>query len=235
MIVGEGPGFIEDRTGWPLCGPPELKTSRCSVCKNSRRCFRHKLMNSPTQFLKRQPDILCEPNMTQESTLPEEFYLRSAGAIFDGILVAKWGMRFPRDNWVRYHRMVFPESEFPIESPFFITNTVLCRSYDSARSQDVSPSTLFREKCKRWLTYQWAAVRPKVILALGKPALDTIMGKESVAKNFLGKVTESPYGPLIFQYHPAFFMRERTSIERGLGYAKIGKTIEDTLKFVGLL
>lgn len=229
MVVGEGPGFMEDLTATPLVGPLELRGSHCACCAKSVSCFDHRYLNHPTQWGKKRRAVVCDEEPTDSITLPDRFYLRSAGATIDGILLHCWEGRFVRHNWKKLR------SDLP-DSPFFITNSTLCRSWDTLTLADVSPTNTQRQACRKWFIMQWAAVNPKIILALGRPALGTILHSDKAADSWKqGQIGNTPFGPVIFSFHPTYYGRMHQKNKRALGYGKVQRAIEMALKYCNLL
>lgn len=231
MIVLEGPGFLEDLSGIPLVGPMELRSSRCGFCGNVQSCYDHKIIKSLDARFRKNKLVTCKPNPQSKNQLNEKFLIRSSGTIFDGILVKSFGHKFPRHNWVRYWEGSQKQTS-TIRSPWFITNTVLCRSVDTTGLKDQPPPATSKQICKHWFAHQWAAVQPDLILCFGLEALSTVT---NIAREKLialpNQIIDTKFGPTIFQYHPAYFMRENDTYQKNLGYAKIQQTITKALEY----
>lgn len=235
MIIGEGPGFLEDLTQVPMVGPLELKSSHCGGCKNATTCFDHRLIKSPIAIGKSAKAVTCLPNYTGRNELPHSFYIRSAGAILDGILIKKWKFTYARQNWIDLYNKNHPDKPLDHNSPWFITNVVLCRTTDVAGLKDSPPESVPRQKCKRWLAFQWAAVNPELIICFGRVALGVLLGSETKAKTISpNTIIETKFGPVLFQNHPAWFMREKSRAVKAYGFAKVASTLEQGLNYVGL-
>ena len=235
MIVLEGPGFLEDRTGVPLVGPLELRGSRCATCANSDKCFHDKILSRPYGWKKKKLGIAdCDEKQTGAITLPDTVYLHSTGSIIDGMLINEWKFAYPRHNWVAQYNEAHPTKPWPMKSPFFVTNAVLCRAADPLTGKDARPKRTHWEACRKWLTYQWVACDPKIIVCFGRSALATILGNETAAlRQKPNEIVVTKFGPVIFNNHPAFFMREENRQIRGLGYAKLKRTFEMALQYAG--
>jgi uracil-DNA glycosylase len=232
MILSEGPGFLEDLAGYPFVGPQELKGSRCNTCSRTGDCFQNRILMKPDQWTKKPKGVKCNPNLGAKSTLPNTFYLKSAGAILDAVIFKTFGTQYPRQNWIdKYNR----EHEIPIEHPsiWFVTNIVLCRSWDTVTLKDETPSNTYRTLCKKWFVAQWAAVNPKIIVCLGKSALEILVGGDEKARAVVhGEIFETKYGPVIYQPHPASIMRERHNESKAFGFAKLADTLKKAVHFV---
>ena len=235
MVVLEAPGQLEDLAGIPLVGPMELRGSRCGHCENVRACYSYRLLNRPNEFRKKQAGRECDPKFTEEPQLNSKFYMRSSGALIDGILLDQWKFAYPRNNWIEQYNTANPTKPWTHKSPFFFTNSVLCRGTDASKSRDMPPEAVPAKKCKRWLAFQWACVQPKLTLAFGKVSAAILLGSEAAARRATyNEIQESKFGPVMCQIHPASFMREPNKELRGYGYAKIQRTLELALEQVGL-
>ena len=234
MVILEGPGFLEDKTGVPLVGPLELRGSRCSTCANSKPCFNNKYLLAPFKWKKKGEYLKqCTPRPVDKITLPESIYLHSTGSVIDGILM-KWKFMYPRHNWVTQYNTEHVDNPWTHESPFFITNAVLCRSVDPLTGVDTRPNRTHWEACRKLLVYQWVACNPKIIICFGRTALATILGNDKAAlRAKVNEVIDTKFGPVIFNNHPSFYMREENKTIRALGYAKLKRTFEMALEYTG--
>jgi uracil-DNA glycosylase len=92
-----------------------------------------------------------------------------------------------------------------------------------------------RQKCKKWLTFQWAAVNPELIVCFGRVALGVLVGSEEKAKSVAPNTfVDTKFGKVLFQNHPAFFMREKNIAAKAYGFAKVASTLEKALDYIGL-
>lgn len=233
MILGEGPGFLEDLAVVPLVGPLELRGARCATCSEVNKCYSSKLLASTDSRLRRGTPVVCNQNETGKQVLTSrKFYLQSAGSVLDGILMLKWGMAFPRHNWIQTYNKNHQNNPSKGISPWYISNSTLCRSTDPSRTRDQTPPPLAWRECREHLAMQYAAVDPKVIVALGRVAMSAILGQnaDSVRPN---QVLDTKFGPVIFQMHPAAFMREPVREVKAHGFARVGSSLELALKIAG--
>lgn len=236
MIIAEGPGFLEDLTSIPMVGPLDLQSSHCNLCRKVSVCFSHRILSKPfARNTHPAKAVTCEPNYTTKPQLPNKFYIRSAGSILDGILLSKWKFNYPRHNWIKFYNTVHQDQPWQHESPWFITNAVLCRSTDLTGIKDSPPTSVPRGKCKRWLAFQWAAVQPELIMCFGRVALSVLMGSEEAAKSIApNSFVDTKFGKVLFQNHPAYFMREKSANVKAYGFAKVASTFEKALEYIGL-
>lgn len=235
LVVGEGPGFLEDLSGIPLVGPKELVNSRCNSCTKGTKCFAHRLLKSPDEWGRRAKHITCSRVPSLAASLPKEgFYLKSAGSIVDGILLNLFGTTMPRQNWINSWKVANPDYCGVGVSPWFFTNSVLCRSFDPIRLQDTTPESVPRRSCRKWLLSHWSLLNPKCIVCLGRPALESFLGSESAASAIApGQVIQTKFGTIFFQTHPAAVMRENNKEAQAYGYSKIAETFRQAANFAG--
>jgi len=70
--------------------------------------------------------------------------------------------------------------------------------------------------CRRFLDGQIEAVRPKVIVALGKPATSTLLGRDVAITKLRGTWQDYRGIPVMPTFHPAFLLRQYTPENRRL-------------------
>lgn len=235
MVVLEGPGFLEDLTKLPLVGQSEIKASHCNKCKNVTACFDQRISFDNKRPKGRRRAITCEPDYTEENQLPDKFNLYSSGAVIDGILFERYKGVFPRESW-RENYYQETNRQYQFESPWFFTNSVQCRAWEVENLRDTPPPTLALDTCRAWLALQWACIQPRAIIAMGRPALGTLLGNRDAAKRAdFDTIIESPLGPIVFTKHPAATMRERDNFRQALGHAKTAKAFDIALVIAGLI
>lgn len=127
MVVGEGPGAEEDRTGRPFVG--------------------------------------------------------AAGQLLDKILGSGMGLR---------------------REEVFIANLVKCRP---PGNRDPAPEEI--AACAPFLERQIAALRPELLLALGRHAAQQLLGSTAPLASLRGRLHERPGGgpPVLATFHPAYLLR----------------------------
>lgn len=84
----------------------------------------------------------------------------------------------------------------------FITNAVSCRPPDNR-----TPRGSEIEKCKKWLNYQIAMVKPKFILAMGNVPLQALTGQTGI-KKLRGRPIEKDGITIFPTFHPSFALRQ---------------------------
>ncbi|MEN8185475.1 MAG: uracil-DNA glycosylase [Myxococcota bacterium] len=90
-------------------------------------------------------------------------------------------------------------------SDVYICNIVKCRPPGNR-----TPLADEVSACSRFLDGQIAAVRPKVIVALGKPATSLLLGRAVAITRVRGSWQEYRGIPLMPTFHPAFVLRQYT-------------------------
>ena len=91
----------------------------------------------------------------------------------------------------------------------YICNIVKCRPPENRTPLPDEVNT-----CRPYLEGQIAAVRPKVIVALGKPATSLLLGREVPITRVRGQWQEFQGIPLMPTLHPAFVLRQYTEENR---------------------
>ncbi len=84
----------------------------------------------------------------------------------------------------------------------FITNVVKCRPPDNRE-----PKPLEVETCKTYLLRQHALLKPKIILALGHVAAQSLLNTQEPLVELRGKAHALNDTPVVVVYHPAHLLR----------------------------
>ncbi|CAG0972488.1 Type-4 uracil-DNA glycosylase [Rhodocyclaceae bacterium] len=84
----------------------------------------------------------------------------------------------------------------------YIANTVKCRPPNNR-----TPEAEETAACWPFLARQIALIRPKLIVALGRPAAQTLLQMEVKIAATRGRLMEHQGIPLIVTYHPAYLLR----------------------------
>jgi len=90
---------------------------------------------------------------------------------------------------------------FPREQ-VYICNTLKCRP---PQNRNPLPDEL--QACSRFLKGQLGAIRPTVLLAVGKFAAQSLAGSEESISRLRGRIFRYEGVPLVVSYHPAFLLR----------------------------
>ena len=94
-------------------------------------------------------------------------------------------------------------------SSVYICNIVKCRPPKNRNPLPDEAAT-----CRPFLEGQIAAVRPRVIVALGKPATSLLLGRDVATTRTRGIWHEVHGIPLMPTFHPAFILRQYTAENR---------------------
>lgn len=84
----------------------------------------------------------------------------------------------------------------------YIANAVKCRPPENR-----TPDAGEMEACRPYLERQIALIQPKLIVALGRPAAQTLLGTEVKIAAARGRLHQYIGIPLVVTYHPAYLLR----------------------------
>jgi DNA polymerase len=87
-------------------------------------------------------------------------------------------------------------------SNVYIANIVKCRPPDNRTPEANEIAT-----CLPYLQQQVALIKPKLIIALGKTAATSLLGRDATLGSLRGTVHDYDGVPLIVTYHPAYLLR----------------------------
>ena len=107
-------------------------------------------------------------------------------------------------------KMIEAGLEIP-RSDVYICNVVKCRP-----PQNRTPLPDEVASCRPFLHGQIEAVRPRVIVALGKPATSLLLGRDVAISRVRGTWHEYEGIPVMPTFHPAFVLRQYTPENRRL-------------------
>ena len=230
MIVLQNPSVNEDLTGIPLTGAMEIRSSDCGKCKKIEKCFSGRLLKNEKDFPKRSVPVVCNPDLQVDPTITRNFFLRTTGTIFDGILIEKFGFDQPRLNWLKEYNRNNPQDLRELKSPWLITNTISCRPTDQEKLKDLPEATVPKTLCKPWLLLQWVILQPKSILCLGLESLNVFVPAKEHSQVFINTPYESKFGTVIFNTHPASVMRDPVKESKGQAYARLAESLRLALE-----
>jgi DNA polymerase len=91
----------------------------------------------------------------------------------------------------------------PPEKQVYIANTLKCRP---PRNRNPEPAELAR--CEPFLKRQIALVQPRVILAMGRFAIQQILSSDEAVGRLRGRVHSYQGVPVVVTYHPAYLLRQ---------------------------
>ncbi len=84
----------------------------------------------------------------------------------------------------------------------FITNILKCRPPNNR-----DPNAEEVESCKKYLLRQQKLIQPKIILAVGRIAAQTLLNTDEAISRLRGKVHTFNSTPVVVVYHPAYLLR----------------------------
>lgn len=90
----------------------------------------------------------------------------------------------------------------PPERQVYIANTLKCRP---PRNRNPEPGEL--ATCAAFLERQIELVQPRIILAMGRFAVQTLLGSDEAIGKLRGRVHRYRDRPVIVTYHPAYLLR----------------------------
>lgn len=136
--------------------------------------------------------------------LQGEPFVGQAGMLLDNMLAAIGLSRhagngpLPADVAARLPRR-------PADRPYqavYISNAVKCRPPDNRNPQAEEVA-----QCLPWLQRQIALLQPRIILALGRFAVQALLGSQEPIGRLRGRVHHYGAIPLVVSYHPAYLLR----------------------------
>ena len=107
-------------------------------------------------------------------------------------------------------------------SEVYIANIVKCRP---PRNRNPEPDEV--ESCEPFLKAQIAVIRPRVVVALGKYAAQTLLRESTPITRLRGKWREYEGIPLMPTFHPAYLLRNPAEKR------PVWEDIQSVLKFLG--
>ena len=122
---------------------------------------------------------------------------------------------------------IFSSVGLDTNKDFYVTNIVLCRPIAAKWSgkENYTPRPDQRRKCRPYLDGQIDLIRPKIIVSMGKPATEAMLGAKDIKmKDYRGMLIQIPYPPgfgkltfspyLFPMYHPAFLLHGQNQPEK---------------------
>ncbi|MCH8208871.1 MAG: uracil-DNA glycosylase, partial [Nitrospinae bacterium] len=86
------------------------------------------------------------------------------------------------------------------------------------------------EACEPFLIKQLRAIRPKVIVALGKPAASTLLGRKVAITKERGTWHEFEGIKLMLTFHPSYLLRAYTLENRRAVQSDMNKVLDELRK-----
>jgi DNA polymerase len=123
----------------------------------------------------------------EQEDLKGEPFVGPAGQLLDAMLLA----------------IGLSRREGPPQQQVYIANTLKCRP---PRNRNPEPAEL--AKCEPFLRRQLALVQPKIILAMGRFAVQQLLGSDEAVGRLRGRIHTYEGVPLVVTYHPAYLLRQ---------------------------
>ena len=168
-----------DSLDWPALREAVVACTACKLCE-SRRQTVFGVGNPRAHWM-----IVGEAPGEQEDRQGEPFVGKS-GQLLDNMLRA----------------IALTRGEAEPERQVFIANTLKCRP---PGNRNPDPDEL--AKCEPFLIRQIQLVRPKIILAMGAFAVQSLLRSTEPVGRLRGRVHQYQGVPLIVTYHPAYLLR----------------------------
>jgi uracil-DNA glycosylase len=164
---------------WPALREGVAGCTACSLC-HTRRQTVFGVGHHQAQWM-----IVGEAPGEQEDLQGEPF-VGPAGRLLDHMLKA----------------LGLTRSEAPGERQVYIANTLKCRP---PRNRNPEPHEL--AQCEPFLQRQIELVRPRMILAMGRFAVQSLLRSGEPIGKLRGRVHRYQGVPLVVSYHPAYLLR----------------------------
>ncbi len=164
---------------WPALREAVAQCTACALCE-SRRQTVFGVGHPQAQWM-----IVGEAPGEQEDRQGEPFVGKS-GQLLDNMLLT----------------LGLTRSEAPPDRQVFIANTLKCRPPGNR-----NPEPAEMAQCEPYLVRQIALVRPRVILAMGRFAVQSLLRSQEPIGRLRGRVHHYEGVPLVVTYHPAYLLR----------------------------
>lgn len=179
MALPPAPASAVASMDWPALRDAVAACRACGLCESRRQ----------TVFGVGHPRadwmIVGEAPGEQEDLRGEPF-VGPAGQLLDAMLRA----------------LGLTRSDAPPARQVYICNTLKCRP---PHNRNPEPEELAR--CEPYLQRQIALVQPKIILAMGRFAVQSLLRSNEAIGKLRGRVHRYQNVPLIVTYHPAYLLR----------------------------
>jgi uracil-DNA glycosylase len=168
--------------GWPELREAVAGCRACSLCE-SRTQTVFGVGHERAHWL-----VVGEAPGEQED-LEGEPFVGASGQLLDRMLAA---LQLTRST----------EGDTGPERRVYIANTLKCRP---PRNRNPAPEELAR--CEPFLQRQIELLRPRIILAMGRFAVQTLLRSDAPVGKLRGRVHRYHGVPLVVTYHPAYLLR----------------------------
>lgn len=167
---------------WPALRQAVVGCRACSLCQSRRQTV------FGTGHVQAQWMLVGEAPGEQEDEQGEPF-VGAAGQLLDRMLAA----------------LALTRAEDGAQTPeqrVYITNTLKCRP-----PRNRNPSAEELASCEPFLVRQVELLRPRLILALGRFAVQALLRSDEPIGRLRGRVHHYAGVPVIVSYHPAYLLR----------------------------
>ena len=165
---------------WPALREAVAGCRACSLCDSRQQTV------FGVGHLRAHLMVVGEAPGEQEDAQGEPF-VGASGQLLDRMLAA----------------LGLTRAEAPPDRQVFIANTLKCRP---PRNRNPSPAEL--AACQPFLARQVALVQPRVILAMGRFAVQSLLGSAAPLGQLRGQLHDWHGVPLVATYHPAYLLRQ---------------------------
>jgi len=164
---------------WPALREAVAQCTACGLCRSRRQTvFGVGHANAHWMIVGEAPG--------EQEDLKGEPFVGAAGHLLDSMLRA---LDLTRD-------------EAPPERQVYIANTLKCRP---PRNRNPEPEEMVR--CEPFLMRQIELIRPRLILAMGRFAVHSLLRSSEPIGKLRGRVHRYQGVPLVVTYHPAYLLR----------------------------
>jgi DNA polymerase len=170
------------RLDWPALRDAVAQCQACTLCRTRQQTV-FGVGHPQAQWM-----VVGEAPGEQEDRQGEPF-VGAAGQLLDNMLRALGLSR--ADDDAR-----------PAAQRVYIANTLKCRP---PRNRNPEPGEILA--CEPFLTRQIALLQPRLILAMGRFAVQTLLRSHEPVGRLRGKVHRYQGVPLVVTYHPAYLLR----------------------------
>ena len=125
----------------------------------------------------------------EQEDLSGEPFVGAAGQLLDRMLAA---LRLTRSS----------DGDAPLAQRVYIANTLKCRP---PRNRNPGPDEL--AACEPYLVRQIELLQPRIILAMGAFAVQSMLRSTEPVGKLRGRVHQYRNVPLVVTYHPAYLLR----------------------------
>lgn len=219
MVLAEAGGQFESRTGVPMVGNIELRTSLCATtCKNFEPCYLNgqRFVHHITRECQFEPMETKEREKKLPLRIQKRGDLNTAGEVLDRCLGEAGLMRTSAHGLKRMFKQ-WKKVDLPdyVEPNVYVTNAVRHHPADSTGANR-APTKGEIQACSAYLQLTIRLVRPKTIVALGAVGLSSLLPAStgsitSMCPDDLDKEPieiSTKYHPVVYPcVHPAYVMR----------------------------